>query len=612
MKQFLFVIVTLSCASNLVAQEVNIFDHKKYVALLGNSKDSLYEKILKEYDQYIKANTHSFQVQLERCRFIEKAYYDYTEDYNPKYEEAVACAKKLVNVFPDTPEVLLYQAENLYGDSLTTYLKKLERKAADVPSIWKGKSWRVYERLANQYDGEIHSEAIHYAELAMTENDTLDLTLLLAKAYKETKRNKKAIDVLITRIDSAQNAWLLNQKGRLLLELNAPDEAIRAFRIASKDSSAWQDSAALAQALIENGLVAEARPYLVKQANGSSWNNAQNQYKLLDFDLEYSSADSAKATYKKFASNDLWIDPFGIARLRLFFKAPLSPITWHDFMRLGMLLICALLVVLLPYAIILPIHYMGYYFGWQNTLNPPARWGLVHLWIAFSFYLLSSVTALLLYDYEYIISIFHSSFRFEGIQDVSLQSAEISVCFFALNTFLTCVFLQKTDFVGLWQKIVSQKTNFLRAFGFVLLLRLGLGVYLVILKSLGWYSSQESLIILSVTDDIVSVNRFMSPWLGFVFVVVLVPLYEEILFRGVFLTACEKHITFLGANILQAFVFSLAHQNLKLFVFYFAFGFLAGHLRRRTDSLAMGISMHIFNNLIAFIAIVVLQRTIEL
>ncbi|MFM7851637.1 MAG: hypothetical protein ACKO96_06880, partial [Flammeovirgaceae bacterium] len=102
----------------------------------------MYSKILLEYQRYLRTNVNDYKVQLERCKFIEKAYYDYNEDYNPQYEEAARCTKYLLETFPENPEVLLYGAEGLYGDSLKTYLRKLERMAVDKPSDWKGYSWK--------------------------------------------------------------------------------------------------------------------------------------------------------------------------------------------------------------------------------------------------------------------------------------------------------------------------------------------------------------------------------------------------------------------------------------------------------------------------------------
>src|SRR5688500_505515 len=100
------------------AQQRSMQDHQYYLNMLGTAKDSLYHEILNAFDEQIKKYPHDVHVQLEKCRLIEKAYYDYYEEYNPNYEEATSCVKEITNRFPENPEALLYQAEFLYGDSL--------------------------------------------------------------------------------------------------------------------------------------------------------------------------------------------------------------------------------------------------------------------------------------------------------------------------------------------------------------------------------------------------------------------------------------------------------------------------------------------------------------
>ena len=140
--------------------------------------------------------------------------------------------------------------------------------------------------------------------------------------------------------------------------------------------------------------------------------------------------------------------------------------------------------------------------------------------------------------------------------------------------------------------------------GLAFLLRLGLGLYHEMLQDFG-VSYTSSGVIASVVDNIVSVNQYYNPYLGFFFVVLLVPFYEEILFRGIFLSACQRNMKFALANSLQSLVFALVHNDLKLIPFYFAFGMVAGFFRQKTQSLTIGTSMHMTNNLIAFVFLLV-------
>jgi uncharacterized protein len=133
------------------------------------------------------------------------------------------------------------------------------------------------------------------------------------------------------------------------------------------------------------------------------------------------------------------------------------------------------------------------------------------------------------------------------------------------------------------------------------LLRLGLGIYAGIMKLAGVNIGRPSSA--SIIESIVSINEYYHPLLGFLLVVMIVPVYEEIIFRGIFLSSMEKNIRFFWANSIQAFLFALVHMDLKLFPFYLAVGYVAGYQKRKTEALATGMSMHMTNNLIAFIGI---------
>jgi hypothetical protein len=63
-------------------------DSQYYLNLLTGAKDSLYNEILHTFNTYIDAHPGDYIVQIERCKLIEEAYYNYDDEYNPHYEEA--------------------------------------------------------------------------------------------------------------------------------------------------------------------------------------------------------------------------------------------------------------------------------------------------------------------------------------------------------------------------------------------------------------------------------------------------------------------------------------------------------------------------------------------
>jgi membrane protease YdiL (CAAX protease family)/tetratricopeptide (TPR) repeat protein len=581
-----------------------ITDHTHHIQQLGTAKDSLYKTILSDYERYIANHAADHKAQIERCRFIESAYYDTYEEYNPNYELAEACADTVLIRFPGNPEVLLYGTSFIYGDSLGNYLIDLETKISSDTSAWRDYQWEVYYKLAQHYhDEDEHSKTIRYAELAVAHNDTLDLSLMMAKSYKNLSKNIDALEILQSHIDSTNESWTLNEKGRLLMELGANDKAIEAFRLASRKDSGAQNGSELANAMINNGLIEEARIFLAKEVEASTqWTSSKSLRELFLYDIRYGSADSASVNYRKFEEKEFYNDVFGIYRLRMIAKSPLMGWSLTDGAHLLLLVLLIVCLVIIPYLWILPIHYLGSYLKERGKLFPPPtfEWGLRHFWIACSVWLMSDIVAMLVFDYPGVTALFIQNSYEEETPAISKVVADLDILFCMGLLIVSIALLKRADFEGFFSRIRASASNIGIGIMLALGLKVALGIYISTFRNLGVDFSEGAMITASITDTIKSINKFYNPLLGFLFVVVFAPFYEEILFRGIFLSSCEKNMKWIFANILQASIFALVHQSLIYFPFYFAFGMLAGYYTRKTGSLMTSTSMHMMNNALAF------------
>lgn len=72
----------------------------------------------------------------------------------------------------------------------------------------------------------------------------------------------------------------------------------------------------------------------------------------------------------------------------------------------------------------------------------------------------------------------------------------------------------------------------------------------------------------------------------------LAPVAEELIFRGLILGYEERELPFFWANLIQAFLFGLYHQNLVQFVYAFFVGLLLGNLYRQFRSLKLVMLIH--------------------
>lgn len=82
----------------------------------------------------------------------------------------------------------------------------------------------------------------------------------------------------------------------------------------------------------------------------------------------------------------------------------------------------------------------------------------------------------------------------------------------------------------------------------------------------------------------------------FLFTVVIAPVSEELVFRGVILHKAGRSMPFFIANILQALLFGIVHQNMVQGVYAALLGLLFGYVWRKFHTILAPILVHIFVN----------------
>ena len=86
-------------------------------------------------------------------------------------------------------------------------------------------------------------------------------------------------------------------------------------------------------------------------------------------------------------------------------------------------------------------------------------------------------------------------------------------------------------------------------------------------------------------------------FLPLLYTIVLAPVTEELIFRGLSLKILEMEFPFWAANILQAFYFGTMHGNMVQGIYAFLSGMVLGYLVKRKGTLAAGILCHFGVNL---------------
>lgn len=589
-------------------------DHEFYVGSLKNAQEDLYRETLANYRRYISRHPQDVRVRIDECKYIEKAFYDEEEGYNPKYMEFESCLQQLCEDFPDDPEVLLYKSYNLYGDSSIAFLERLESKIENDPERWENYSWEVYRNLASQYRyQEQHQKTIEAADKACRLNDTLDLSITLASAYKALSRKEQALESLREKLHCRCQSWESGQKAELLLELGDANLALKMFLRAQEDTSYYPNYIGISTSLEKSGNYPEARAYLLTNAE-KSWNKEEAYEKLFFHDLNFNS-DSALTSYNHLRDLGFHTDPMGRHRLALLFNDPWEGWKIRDLGGFAILLLAISFLIIIPYIIILPIHYAGMHLNLNKIDRGEIfRWRLKSFWFICSAYLLSAFISTMIFSYWEILSVFgNDNVSGEVSEEVLAKSDLIYVVLFATATTLLW---RRSDWSVFWGsewskgKIVGQA--FLANFYLKLIVAACMFLLTQVLPE-DWRTFFGTTANIPIQDlsyvnqVIIAIKNYFGPLAAFVMVVLMAPVYEEIVFRGVILSSCEKHLNFISANIIQSLLFTLVHYDLSAFVFYFSFGMIAGYLRNRSLGLASGIIFHAINNLLAFLALMRLQ-----
>ena len=599
------------------SQEIHVTAENSYELFaesLSNSKQIRYEGILKKYDEYIIANPNDIVVQLYKCKFIGNAFYDEYEDYDENWEDTESCLDKLYTDYPNNPGVILYKLEYAYGEDYETFiLDAIEKYSANKDEWNYHQISELYEVAARYYTEDNDLLALNYAEKAERFSDSLDLSLLRANAHIRLGNRESAQEILMDALYHDSNAWQLNQKANLLVDLKEFDEALKMFdRVKEKDSS-YINNSSLYKLFLAGGDHELARTYLVKDTI-NEWNKIRGLQKLLDHDIEYSAPEMALSTYRRVQEENYFDDILGIKRWKLFFKDPFLSLNFNEVSHNLIFILLIVIVFVLPYLWILPIHALGGYLrkkGRKIISVIPIDWSLKHFWLISFVYLIAQLLIVLVFYYQDYINHYF---------DISTTYSDFEILEENENIAKSLLLYSAIMFVSTLFFINRKRLQFIRATKFSFLRMISFGVAFVIFNSIllrilgNFIDLQEPTLMLeslSIQEDIKLLMENYGFSVSVLFIAIIVPFYEEVMFRGIILSSVEKNLGFIKANIIQAVLFAIVHFNFKLFIFYFIFGLITGYAVKRTNGLLTGIFLHAINNFFVLLLLYFLTRVMQ-
>lgn len=107
-----------------------------------------------------------------------------------------------------------------------------------------------------------------------------------------------------------------------------------------------------------------------------------------------------------------------------------------------------------------------------------------------------------------------------------------------------------------------------------------------------------------------SMFNYLPIWQIFLMTVIVAPIVEEVLFRGLILFSAGRKTPSWLRLIVSSLLFGLVHSptNISSLYIYVGMGFLFSYAAKRTNSLEAPIVYHFLNNLLGFIGILFYSR----
>ncbi len=326
--------------------------------------------------------------------------------------------------------------------------------------------------------------------------------------------------------------------------------------------------------------------------------------RLLQLDTAQHDRKHAIASYDALRGEGFAADPLLRHRLSLAMAFPTAP--WHARDAGGLAALLALLLVqcLLPLLWILPIHYAALVRPARVADATAARWSLRHLWGVSAAMLSTQLLTMYLFTYDRLHDILVGQ---AGVADGQLDLARYFVAVVIGGSLSVLPWLRAGDY----GRIVRASWGPMRV-----LVMVGASLLAVIViqalcsgiaYALHMSGKNDSLTPASVgltsIELVRATARVYGPWMVFPLVAFVVPVYEEIAFRSVFLGSAARVLPFAWANVLQAGLFAAAHGEVVHAPGLVALGLLTGWLARRSGGLLPAIGLHASMNLLASWAI---------
>ncbi len=328
----IFFFLLLSTGYNVVrAQSAYHFAKPNHDALIQKVRESenlSYGYCLKTFDDYLRMHPNDVNVWIEKCKFVDQAQYNESEEYNPNQEAYDELIDEVQTKFPDNVQVSFYLLESMWGASKAQLLEELKDKLDDENDWADSNKARVYYELAQvRYDSSEFKTAYEHLLDAIDLNERYEYDVLHAQILIELGKKKEALTVLTDTRDTSTEPAILYQKANLLMLIKQYRLAVATYDTLYHIDSNYTGNIELAKAMEAASYYSRARNYLLAESE-RAYNKERAQLALFLHDLKYQSSRLAMKSYNQYRKKGFTVIPLVFIALDFFSKIQCSPGTF--------------------------------------------------------------------------------------------------------------------------------------------------------------------------------------------------------------------------------------------------------------------------------------------
>ena len=584
MASLLLVCALASQVEAATPSTVTVRDDETAVRAVTAAKESAYREALDRFSLSQAASPDDVEQVIAQCRFIS----NYLDDEYGDWIEAAsgdhqACLESLATRWKDAPAAKLHVYQQQWGDEAIAAGEALLKEADAWPGALRRELYAAQAGLYANDDRDIQAGKMALQAAQLGDDDSVPM----AMGELLRQRDEAGAARLLRETPPATLGWRANRRLLAAMRLQDPSVALAELRRYDR-SELVLDRATVARVHLRVGDAAAATKALGAPGEGHLDAQVRFDTALMAADIPTALAQIRVADMDDMAAN---IQRFAVLAGQFPASLVSLPMVSMALVSVGVLLCLALLPILL----LMPVHYRGLARRVQGRTPVPVfpRTGLRHAWWGLALMLaLPFLIAGLVVPGSLAI-------LFTGEQ-VPEPDALFRL---TLWSTIACLVLLVPAVHWLGRAAFRGEGTWLRQAGWLLV---GLAaVYAVAFLQGAWLTWQMED---SRTVQTEAVGRLLEggksvygPVLTLILMAILVPIYEEIVFRGLLLGGMARHISFGWANTIQAVLFALIHNDLPRFLFYFAMGVVTGLLVRKTRSILPAIVLHAINNAVFFL-----------